>query len=539
MKKVLLWILVLALLAGALYGGWYWYRETHIFVEDAVYAKNSEVLDLRGTDISREHFDSVHAQLPNCQILWDVPFQGTLVSSDTTAFTLDYLHKSDIEMLAYFPGLQTIDATECTDYALLEQLTAAYPNVEVTYEVSIGNRNLAPNVTELTLKSEDFDYDILMTNLAFLPEVTSIRFEETALSLEEISAVADAYPNISTSYSVLMAGNIYEMDTTEVNLSALTSEEIDSVLAQMVMLPAITSIELMDDSGNSNLTLLDVQKLQEVRPDTIFHYSFELFGKTLSTETERVEFANQKIGNENLDLLRQALDVMDKCTYVLLDNCRFSNKALAELRDDYRDRTKIVWRVWFGEGSCLTDAEVIRSTFDLVDDNCHDLVYCEDVRFIDFGHNEYLDACEFVRGMPNLEFIILSGAPIKDLSPFENCKKLKNLEIAFCHYITDLSPLANCESLEMINIGATQVTDLSPLDDLNITMLMASGGKVSYAEQQRFAQVHPDCWATYRGNQYGSGWRYDKDNKPLPWYQEIADHFGYPEPKNNAGWYLD
>lgn len=539
MKKVLLWILVLALLAGAAYGGWYWYRETHIFVEDAVYAKNSEVLDLRGTDISREHFDSVHAQLPDCQILWDVPFQGTLVSSDTTAFTLDYLHKSDIEMLAYFPGLQTIDATECTDYSLLEQLTAAYPDVEVTYEVSIGSRNLAPNVTELTLKPEDFDYQILMTNLAFLPEVTSIRFEETTLSLEEISAVADAYPNISTSYSVLMAGNIYEMDTTEVNLSALTSEEIDSVLAQMVMLPAITSIELMDDSGNSNLTLLDVQKLQEVRPDTIFHYSFELFGKTLSTETERVEFANQKIGNENLDLLRQALDVMDKCTYVLLDNCRFSNKALAELRDDYRDRTKIVWRVWFGEGSCLTDAEVIRSTFDLVDDNCHDLVYCEDVRFIDFGHNEYLDACEFVRGMPNLEFIILSGAPIKDLSPFENCKKLKNLEIAFCHYITDLSPLANCESLEMINIGATQVTDLSPLDDLNITMLMASGGKVSYAEQQRFAQVHPDCWATYRGNQYGSGWRYDKDNKPLPWYQEIADHFGYPEPKNNAGWYLD
>lgn len=539
MKKVLLWILVLALLAGAAYGGWYWYRETHIFVEDAVYAKNSEVLDLRGTDISREHFDSVHAQLPDCQILWDVPFQGTLVSSDTTAFTLDYLHKSDIEMLAYFPGLQTIDATQCTDYALLEQLTAAYPNVEVTYEVSIGSKNLAPNVTELTLKPEDFDYDILMTNLAFLPEVTSIRFEETTLSLEDISAVADAYPNISTSYSVLMAGNIYEMDTTEVNLSALTSEDIDSVLAQMVMLPAITSIELMDDSGNSNLTLPDVQKLQEVRPDTIFHYSFELFGKTLSTETERVEFANQKIGNENLDLLRQALDVMDKCTYVLLDNCRFSNKALAELRDDYRDRTKIVWRVWFGEGSCLTDAEVIRSTFDLVDDNCHDLVYCEDVRFIDFGHNEYLDACEFVRGMPNLEFIILSGAPIKDLSPFENCKKLKNLEIAFCHYITDLSPLANCESLEMINIGATQVKDLSPLDDLNITMLMASGGKVPYAEQQRFAQVHPDCWATYRGNQYGSGWRYDKDNKPLPWYQEIADHFGYPEPKNNAGWYLD
>lgn len=539
MKKFLLWLLVLALLAGAGYGGWYWYRETHIFVEDAVYAKDSEMLDLRGISISRDHFDSVQSQLPDCRILWDVPFQGSFVSSDTTAFTLDYLHKSDIEMLSYFPELKTIDATACNDYALLEQLTAAYPEVEVTYQVSIGPQDLAPDVAELTLKPEEFDYHTLMANLRFLPEVSAIRFEETDLRLEEMAELTEAYPHIAVSYSVLMAGNVYESDTTEVNLSALTSGEIDSVLAQMVMLPAITSVDLMDENGNSNLTLVDVQKLQEARPDTLFHYSFEFFGQILSTETQRAEFANQRMGNENMDLLRQALDVMDNCTYLLLDNCRFSDQALAELRDDYRDRTKIVWRVWFGEGSCLTDAEVIRSTFDLVDDNCHDLVYCEDVRFIDFGHNEYLDACEFVRGMPNLEFIILSGAPIKDLSPFENCKKLKNLEIAFCHYITDLSPLANCESLEMINIGATQVTDLSPLDDLNITMLMASGSKVSYAEQQRFAQVHPDCWATYRGNQYGSGWRYDKDNQQLPWYQEIADHFGYPDPKNNAGWYLD
>ena len=538
MKKVLLWILILVLLAGAGYGGWYWYRETHIFVEDAVYAKDSETLDLRGTGISREHYDTVHAQLPNCEILWDVPFQGMLVSSDTAEMTLDYLHKSDLELLAYFPQLRSIDATACHNYDLLEQLVAACPNAEVTYEISVGERAFAPDTTDLTLAPGEFDFDQLMTNLAFLPQVSTIRFEETTLSLDQLAALAEAYPDAAVSYSVLMAGKVYEMDTTEVDLSAMTSEEISGILSQMAMLPGINTVELMKADGTSNLTLVDVQMLQETLPDTIFHYTFEFFGKTLSTETERVEFANTKIGNENMDLVRQALDVMDKCTYMLFDNCRFSDQALAELRDDYRDRTKIVWRVWFGDGSCLTDAEVIRSTFDLIDDNCHDLVYCEDVRFIDFGHNEYLDACEFVRGMPNLEFIILSGAPIKDLSPFENCKKLKNLEIAFCHYITDLSPLANCESLEMINIGATQVTDLSPLDDLNITMLMASGGKVSYAEQQRFAQVHPDCWATYSGNQYGSGWRYDKDNKQLPWYQEIAQVFGYPEPENNAGWYL-
>ena len=69
-------------------------------------------------------------------------------------------------------------------------------------------------------------------------------------------------------------------------------------------------------------------------------------------------------------------------------------------------------------------------------------------------------------------------------------------------------------------------------------MLMLSGGKVPQAERERFAAAHPDCWITYRGNQYGPGWRYDKDNEQLPWYKEIAGVFGYPKPYNNVGWYL-
>lgn len=538
MKKVLLWILAILLLIAAGFGGWYWYRETHIFVEDAVYAKNSETLDLRGTGISQAHFDTVHAQLPDCYILWDVPFQGGSLSSDTTKITLKTVTEADIQMLSYFPDLTAIDAMQCSEYGLLEQLVEAYPEVEVSYEVSVGALSFAPDVTELTLKAEDFSFDILLANLPHLPQVASIRFEETNLSIEQLNILGESFPDIQTNYSIAMAGQVFEMDATEADLSSITSEEIETVLAQMELLPGIATVQLMNADGKSALSLTDVQTLQEARPGTHFLYTFELFGQALSTDTERVEYKNQKIGDEGEEQIRQALDVMDKCTYFLLDNCRLSNDVLATMREDYRDRTKIVWRIWFGDGTSLTDAEIIRSTYNVEDDNCHDLVYCEDVRYIDFGHNEYLDACEFVRGMPNLEFIILSGAPIKDLSPFENCKKLKVLEIAFCHYITDISPLVNCESLEMLNIGATQVKDLSPLDDLNMTMLMASGAKVPQEERDRFASVHPDCWASYSGNQYGSGWRYDRDDKQLQWYKDIAAIFGYPNPYNNLGWYL-
>ena len=538
MKKVLLWILVILLLAGAAAGSWYWYQETHIFVENAVYAKNSETLDLRGTGISREHFDTVHAQLPDCEILWDVPFQGKTLSSDTTAITLETLGETDLEMLAYFPGLKTVDALNCEEYSLLEQLASRYPAVELVYEVSLGSVRFAPDATALTLAEGEYDLSLLHTNLPHLPMVSSIHFPETELSPQAVTQLRESYPDITLTYTVSLAGQIYEMNAQEADLSSLTSEELEAALTALELLPDVATVQLMKEDGTSSLSLADVQSLQEARPGTHFRYSFQLFGKEVSTDTERVEFKNQKIGNEGEAELRAALDVLDNCTYFLLDNCRLSNETLSKLRDDYRGRTKIVWRIWFGDGTSLTDAEIIRSTYNVEDDNCHDLVYCEDVRYIDFGHNEWLDGCEFIRGMPNLEFIILSGAPIKDLSPFENCKKLRILEIAFCHYITDVSPLANCESLEKLNIGATQVKDLSPLDNLNLDMLMLSGGKVPQAERERFAAAHPDCWITYRGNQYGPGWRYDKDNEQLPWYKEIAGVFGYPKPYNNVGWYL-
>ena len=67
-------VLVLALAVAGV-TGYFWYQNNHIFVEDAVYPINAKTLDLRGQDISFEHYDAVHSQLPNCEIYWDVPFQ--------------------------------------------------------------------------------------------------------------------------------------------------------------------------------------------------------------------------------------------------------------------------------------------------------------------------------------------------------------------------------------------------------------------------------------------------------------------------------
>ena len=95
-------------------------------------------------------------------------------------------------------------------------------------------------------------------------------------------------------------------------------------------------------------------------------------------------------------------------------------------------------------------------------------------------------------------------------------------------------------------ISFTGVTDISPLDNLPLTHLCAlnySNKRVSKEGQDRFQQLHPECWTQYVGEQpYGPGWRYTEDGKDyLPYYQMLRDIFRYeifPRTPNHVGWYL-
>lgn len=540
MKKVIIIVLVVLLAVAAATGGFLWYRDAHIFVEDAVYAKNSEILDLRGQDISLEHYNSVHSQLPDTEIFWDVPFQGTKYANDITEMAISDLTEEDMVLLEYFPNLTKIDATGCENYVLLESLAALRPECQVIYQVNLGNTAVSPDHIALTLSAGSFDFDTLLENLKHLPLLTELSFPKTDLTLEQIDAVSAAYEGITVSYTVDIAGQELSPEVTEIDLSQLTSDQIEAVSQKIPMLPNLTSVELMTAEGTSSLSLADVKALNAAAPDAVFHYTFDFYGYTISTTDAEVHIKNKRIGDEGVEEVRQVLDIMENCDRFVLEYCSISNEVMAQLREDYRDTTKVVWRVVFGKGSCLTDSEVIRTTYNLTAKNCQDLIYCEDARYMDLGHNEDLTTVEFVAGMPNLEMIIVSGAPIKDLTPFENCKNLRILEIAFCHYIEDISPLAACENLTMLNIGYTQVTDLSVLDDKAMELLCLDGSKVGAEERARFSELQPDCWLTYGDKQpYGRGWRYDKEDKPLEWYSNIIDVFGYPEPMNNGGWYLD
>ena len=554
MRKVLIVaIVVLSLILTAMVG-YIWYDMTHFTVEGQSYANYAKELDLTEEDISIQHYLAVKSKLPNCAIRWNVPFQGTHYASDSQQLQINSLAAEDIEILAnFFPDLKKIVADNCRDYDQLEALVDRLPGVEVTYKVDLGG--VSPyhwDVSGVLMNHPDaYSFEGLMENLKHLTLLQKIDFKNADFTPEQMTQLQEAYPGIQMTFTAEILGKEYDVSTKSMDLSDLTPDQVDEVASRLGILTALEDVELMQASGTTRLALADVKKLVEAAPQAKFHYVFDFYGMTLATTDEEVVIKGIKVEDDNFEAnLRMALDVMSGCKRFVLDAKgqydkmwkKTSNEALAQIREDYRDKLKFVWRVYFGEnGSSLTDAEVLRAVYGVTDDNSKDMIYCENVRFLDLGHNEFLDYMDFLSGMKDLEVAILSGAPLKDLTPIKECKNLKFLEIANCMYIPDISPLKECTQLEMLNISFTTFTDMSVLNDLNLTHLTCVRSKIEDEVIEQYILDHPDCWTVYEGDQpYGIGWRYAENGQDhLDWYAKMVTAFHYPNPYNNIGWYLD
>jgi len=554
MRKVLISLIVVLalLLAGML--GFIWFDSTHFFVEGKPYAYYAKELDLREKEISEAHYLTVQSQIPECQILWNVPVLGTTYSSDTEAVEISALTEVDVRILStYFPNLRTIDASGCRDYELLKLLDHQLPDCEVLYQIDLGGTGVDPEAVEATLAPGSYDFDLMMENLVHLPSVRKLIFPRSELTGEQTDLLAEQYPEIEIVGTVELLGREYDVSTTSLDLSAMTPDQVEAAAGRLGMLTELENVELMDASGASKLSMADVKLLKDAAPDATFHYVFDFYGITIATTDEEVTIKGIKVEDGKLEEnLRLALGLMENCSRFILDAKgpydkiwkEISLETLAQLREEFQDQVKLVWRVYFGKnGSTLTDVEVLRAVYDLVDDNSSSLKYLNECRYMDIGHNDQLDYVDFISGMVNLEAVIISGAPVKSLEPFANCKNLKFLEMANCRYVPNLEPLKECTQLEMLNISETKISDISPLADLNLTHLNTIHNDVPEEDIEAYIEAHPDCWTVTKGNHYGVGWRYDTDEQTLlDWYAKLDAEYHYISGKNipnNVGWYLD
>ena len=438
------------------------------------------------------------------------------------------LEAGELYTLNSYPNLKSVDLSGSTCYSAILEFMEKHPNLDVTYSVDLGGTAVSNKASGVTLNPGSFDYAVLLENLQYLPNLSTISLPGISLNTEQVSAILDAYPQIKLDYTVSLFGNTYGQETTQLDLTGMTSAQVDEAAEKLGLLTNLTDVEL-----SSALEIEDVAKLQDAAPRITFHYSFKLFGKTLSTTDEEVEYQNQSIGNDGETDIRRALTILDNCGRFVLDNCKIDNEVLAGIREDFRDGPKVVWRVYFGvDGryNSLTDADTLRAVYNVTDDTCGPMKYCEDVVYMDIGHNEYLTDLSFVSYMPNIEVLIASGCAVKELVGFENCKKLTWLELVSCGKLENIDSLAECENLTYLNISYTKVSNYMPLDTLPLKRFVCLSPKASTKEQNTFVSIHDGCRTAFYGySNPWTPWRYDDNGKTYNDYYKnvVREAFNY------------
>ena len=448
-------------------------------------------------------------------------FQRKLLESVTMA-----AQEADFADLEDCVNLKQLDLTGSTCYDLILNYVGNHPHVKVVYEAPLGDLMLTNSETAACLVNGSYQPDSLMQQLRYLPGLKTLELPRLTLTPEELAALQESYPNVDIRYTVELMGKEYDPAATTADFEGLTDDALEQTVARMALLPNLTEATLPEE-----LSMKAVKSLMDQLPGITFHYTFDLFGKTLSTETERVEYLDAAIGNQGEDQIRAALDIMPNCTYFKLENCGIDNEVMASIRDDYPD-TKIVWRVSFGgQYSLLTDETTLRTVYGVENSHGQYLKYCTGLKYIDMGHNTTLTDISFIEYMPDLEIVILSGSSITNVDAFANCKKLEWLELANCYALEDISALSGCESLRFLNICFSKVTDLSPIQDLPLERFLYLTPQIDKETQAAFEESHPDCWVRFTGSDpYSLGWRYnDVGVTRFEYYQKIRDIFQYDD----------
>lgn len=407
--------------------------------------------------------------------------------------------------------------------------------------VDIGGTVLTLETDRLDLTELAWEYQPLLDAAPQLTAVTVIDLGLTDLTAWEMDGLKAAFPQSEVRYSVDVLGKRVPHDTLSLDLCTMDPARTDELVAVLPMLPSLQEINFANGEGcvYDLDSIRQLDKVQAAAPQALLRVRFELYGQTVTSEDERIEYYLTPIGNEGAEVVRSVLPYLKSCTYFLMDGCDIDYEILAKMRDDF-PQTKIVWRIWLAgpfygserltlRASMLSDTKLIRTVV-VTDRNCHLLNYCTETKYMDLGHNDYISDCSFINYMPDLEVAILGLTEIADISPLKNCPKLEYLELFSCK-VSDLSPLASCTELRHLNISNLKgVTDLTPLYGLKKLERFRGvmNPQLSVAQFDELAAQLPNCTMLREGwDPTENGWRKDKDGNIVPRYALLKEQMEY------------
>ena len=421
------------------------------------------------------------------------------------------------------------------------EATPAAPEETPPAELRLGSLVVSPEVESLDLTGTGATLEDLMSLSGKLDNIREISLGVTEARIDQLRAVEAAFPQAEVSWKVALPGGEIDGRAEIADLSAATDGDLKEIIAAFPLLPELKTLVLAPENGVTTLSFESLSALAEAAPELELNCRFELFGQTADWTTEKLKYYKTEVGNDGIDLFREALPYLRSLRLLRFEECGITdNDKMDALRSDFPEKN-VVWSIKIGPHVFMTDTTLINDgdTGILSDNNVHLLQYMHDVLYLDLGHYGHITNIEFVRNFPKLQVLITTLSKIGDLTPLEACPNLEFLE---CHGtpVGDISVLADKDKLEYLNISnLPNLKDLSPLYGLKQLKIVRICGTtfthITRADVEKLREELPDTFVSdYGGDPNSSGqWRFEINgdkSRPTERYKLLREQMRYDLP---------
>ena len=380
-----------------------------------------------------------------------------------------------------------------------ETVRQQLPNCVIAWELPFQGGFVDAAAEELTVTALSEEDVALLDHLPRLKRVDATGCADYA----QIFSLRQRRPELDVRYQVELGGEIYTETVTSLSYDGEAPEAAE-LMEKLAWLPNMESIWI----NEPQMAAEDLLALREAYPNIDFTWQKTVLGITYPHDVTHIDISGTEL--ESVEEVEAGMAYFPDLEKLEMHNCGIDNETMAAFRERVRDHYQVVWTVIIYTLEVRTDDEFfmpgkygVKVPHYLLDD----LIYCEGMICVDVGHGD-VRHCEWVKGMPNLKYLILADTNIRNIEPLETCKNLIYLELLMSQ-VQDLTPLQGCTALQDLCVADTvcEVTPLAKMPWLknlwvNMNHTVKPDVRALLSESLPDTHIVFDCsWPT------GDGWR--------------------------------
>lgn len=353
-----------------------------------------KTLDLSGNELDSEAIGRLRAELPDCAIQWSIRLGDAFYDSETTELKLEDISGDDLDKLAWFDSLESVDATGCTDYFKLAELNRSEKRYKLDWVVRMGGVAYKPDTKSIVF-SKDCGADV-----AYLQCLDSLASVDATCctAYDELYTAISAMPDCKFVWQVKLTNKITCPSSQKVlDLSGAQIDDFERFKTLIGYLPALTKVKMHDCS----LSYEQLDELRSAYPEKGIYWLVRFWRWEVSTNAQVFSCLNKAVTyrrctNEDLDPLRYCTEL--RCIDL-------GHNGLVNL-DFLKNCTKL-------QVIILTDNRKLADV--------SALAYMPDLEYVELMTTSVTDISALSQ-TSSLTAVNMSNSPIKDFTPLLNHK---------------------------------------------------------------------------------------------------------------------